>query len=57
MNDICGKDWEFEGDGDHGDPGNVTSKPGLLLKIFSFRGLGGKKSCQLSRPDPPPPFY
>ncbi|KAH1217018.1 hypothetical protein GmHk_13G037763 [Glycine max] len=19
-NDICGKDWEFEGDGDHGDP-------------------------------------
>ncbi|KAK7329971.1 hypothetical protein VNO77_24154 [Canavalia gladiata] len=20
LNDICGKDWEFEGDGDHGDP-------------------------------------
>jgi uncharacterized protein (TIGR04168 family) len=21
-NDICGKDWELDGDGDHGDPGN-----------------------------------
>ncbi|RDX64146.1 hypothetical protein CR513_57331, partial [Mucuna pruriens] len=20
LNDICGKDWDFEGDGDHGDP-------------------------------------
>jgi hypothetical protein len=22
LNDICGKDWELDGSGDHGDPGN-----------------------------------
>jgi len=23
LNDICGKDWDFEGSGDYGDPGDT----------------------------------
>lgn len=30
VNDICGRDWTFEG-GDHGDPGNKLCEFVLLL--------------------------
>ena len=36
MNDICGKDWEIGGDGDHGDPGNIYFRAWLDTKVIPF---------------------